>query len=274
MALAKIPTRWDTDIQDWALSALAAGHSANTVTSRCQHLRHAAKGLGTVSPWDVNAGDLIAWCGGQDWATDTRRGRRNTFRAFWGWGMATERATSNPAHDLPKVKMTPARPKPAPPAAYQSALMAAAPREMLMLKMARYHGMRRAEVAQSHSKDLIEDLGGWSLIVHGKGGKERVVPLGTALAGELRALGDGYFFPGQRHGHLSAEYVGKLVTRLMPGAWTMHTLRHRFATDVWAVEKDLFVVQELLGHSNPTTTRAYVETPRAGLRRAVDAIGA
>lgn len=274
MTLEKIPTPWDADIAAWALSARAAGHSVNTVNSRSQHLRHASKGLGTATPWEVAPDALIAWCGGQDWAPDTRRGRRNTFRAFWTWGESTGRATENPARELPTVRPAPPRPKPAPDTVYQRALLAATPREMLILRLAALHGLRRAEVAQGHRDDLFEDLGGWSLVVHGKGRKERTVPLGDALASELRALPYGFFFPGRRNGHLSPEYVGKLITRLMPDTWTMHTLRHKFATAAYAVEKDLFVVQDLLGHASPATTRAYVVVPRENLRRTVNAVGA
>lgn len=274
MKLEKIPTLWDADIAAWALSATAAGHSKNTVASRAQHLRHVAKGLGTPSPWDVTAAALVGWCGGQEWAPDTRRGRRTTYRAFWTWGVTTGRATGNPATDLPAVRPTPPRPKPAPDTVYQRALMEASPREMLILRLAALHGLRRAEVAQGHRDDLFEDLGGWSLVVHGKGRKQRTVPLGASLARELRALPYGYFFPGNRNGHLSPEYVGKLIARLMPDHWTMHTLRHRFATAAYAVDKDLFVVQDLLGHASPATTRAYVVIPNENLRRTVNAVGA
>lgn len=178
----------------------------------------------------------------------------------------------NAGAELPKVRPALPRPKPAPDTVYQRALLAAEPREMLMLRLAAGHGLRRAEVAQGHRNDLFEDLGGWSLIVHGKGRKERTVPLGESLARDLRALPYGYFFPGQRDGHLSPEYVGKRIAGLMPAHWTMHTLRHKFATTAYAVEKDLFVVQDLLGHASPATTRAYVVIPRENLRKTVDAV--
>ena len=143
-----------------------------------------------------------------------------------------------------------------------------------MLRMAAEIGLRRAEVAGGHSMDIFEDLGGYSITVHGKGGKDRVVPLPPGLAAQLRALDNGYFFPGDDDGHLSPRWVGKLITRLLPGDLTMHTLRHRFATRAYAVEKDVFVVQELLGHASPATTRMYVQVPREGLRRTVVAAAA
>ena len=48
-----------------------------------------------------------------------------------------------------------------------------------------------------------------------------------------------------------------------------HTLRHRFATTAYGVERDLRAVQELLGHSKPETTARYVAVPEGALRTAV-----
>lgn len=141
-----------------------------------------------------------------------------------------------------------------------------------MLRLAAEVGMRRAEVAVGHSRDIFEDLGGHSLTAHGKGGKARDLPLPPGLAAQLMALPAGYFFPGSDAGHLSPRWVGKLVTLLLPDDLTMHTLRHRFATRAYAVDKDVFVVQELLGHASPATTRRYVQVPREGLRRTVLAV--
>src|SRR5690606_36737267 len=121
---------------------------------------------------------------------------------------------------------------------YREALMRAGHREGLMLRLAAEVGMRRAEVAQAGSEDLIEDLIGWSLLVHGNGNRERVVPLPSSLARALLDLPNGPFFPGAVDGHLSARYVGKLLASLMPEMWTMHTLRHRFATRLYALRSD------------------------------------
>lgn len=141
-----------------------------------------------------------------------------------------------------------------------------------MVALAAEAGLRRAEVAVVHSDDLVEDLVGWSLLVHGKGGRTRIVPLKADLAASLRKLPPGYAFPGRDHGHLSPRWVGKLMTRLLPGDWTMHKLRHRAGSKWWESSgHDLFVVQELLGHADPKTTRVYVDVARARLRAAVEA---
>jgi integrase/recombinase XerC len=58
----------------------------------------------------------------------------------------------------------------------------------------------------------------------------------------------------------------------MPGDYTLHTLRHRFATLAYQVDRDVFAVQELLGHSSPATTRRYVQTQPESLRRTIMAL--
>lgn len=141
-----------------------------------------------------------------------------------------------------------------------------------MVRMARECGLRRGEIAQGHSDDLLPDLLGWTLLVHGKGGRERLVPVPDDLAALLRALPRGWFFPGNVNGHLSAAYVGKLLARLMPSGWTAHSLRHRFATDALDECGNIRVVQELLGHAHVNTTEIYTAVDRTALFAAVRAV--
>lgn len=134
----------------------------------------------------------------------------------------------------------------------------------------RQHLAHRGEVAIVHSNDLMDDLVGHSLVVHGKGGKRRIVPLPQSLGRTLAQSPSGFLFPGDDGGHLSPRYVGKLIRDLLPGEWTMHTLRHRFGTRAYALTSDLLLVQEMLGHASPSTTRRYVEYDRNRMRSAVE----
>jgi integrase len=149
------------------------------------------------------------------------------------------------------------------------AMIAADARTRLMLVLAVRQGLRRGEIALVHSDDVIEDLAGWTLRVHGKGRKDRDVPLAEDVATMLRTLPSGWAFPGGTDGHLSAGHVGVLMARALPGDLTAHTLRHSFATKAYAATRDLLAVQELLGHARPDTTRTYVQLPDDALRRAV-----
>ena len=151
-------------------------------------------------------------------------------------------------------------------------MVAAGERERLMIRLAGEVGMRRAEVAVCHRDDLVEDLVGWSLIIHGKGNKDRAVPISDKLAADIRDYCRfGYLFPGQDDGHLSPEAVGQLVGKLMPPGWSMHKLRHRFATrKLDRPGSNLLLVSKLLGHASVATTQLYTATNNSALRALMD----
>lgn len=269
-----VPAAWVAAVDEFLTALRAGGTPATTAATRRAHLHRVARGLGG-SPWQVDGDRLVAWCGRQDWATETRRGVRGSLLAFYRWAVAAGRTETNPAEALPTVRPAPPCPRPAGEAEYARALLAARkPAHRLMLRLAAEAGLRRAEVAAVHSRDLVEDLEGWSLWVHGKGGRDRLVPLSASLAAELRGhVERGFLFPGAAGGHLSPRWVGKIVADLLPGETTMHQLRHRFATRAYGVDRDTFTVQQLLGHASPATTRRYVVVPDDRLRATVNAIG-
>lgn len=270
---APIPPAWVPALEGFEGALRAGGSPKTTIGTRMAHMRRLARTIGVSSPWDVNGDQLTQWAGRQDWAVETRRGYRQSMLSFWRWAIAAERTDTNPADLLPVVTPSVPKPRPAPEIAYREALRRADQRDQLILRLAAECGMRRAEVAQAHRRDLIEDMLGWSIVVHGKGSRERIVPLPDGLAADLLAFTPrGYFFPGNDDGHLSPRWVGKIVSTLLPGDCTMHRLRHRFASKAYQYDRDTFTVQELLGHASPATTRRYVAVPNESLRATVDAV--
>lgn len=262
---------WEAAVSEWLENGRTVlGWRPDTARTRREHLVHLARGIEVPNPWAVTEKALLVWWHAQRWAAETRRGKRASLRGFYSWGAEAGHVERSPALRLPRVKPTSPNVQPVDDHAYRLARVAASHRERLMLRLALEVGLRRGEVARVHSNDLERDLGGWSLVVHGKGGKDRLVPLGTELAAELRALPPGWAFPGDDGGHLSPRWVGTLIGRLLPEGYTMHGLRHRFGTDAWEVEGDLAIVQELLGHSSVNTTRLYVHVPKARLRATVE----
>lgn len=266
-----LPVAWVPYLDSFATALRAAGAPETTVTTRLNHLRRVARSLNTATPEDVDGDRLTQWCGRQDWSIETRRGYRGSLLAFYRWGVASGRLTHNPAEKMPHVPAAKPVPKPAPDGVYFAALIRAGSREKLMLRLAAECGLRRAEVAKVHTRDLIEDIGGWSLLVHGKGNKDRVIPLPDAIAALLRRLPRGWAFPGDDNGHLSPRWVGKLLTELLADEWTMHKLRHRFATRAYRGTRNIRAVQELLGHSSVATTQIYTAVENDELRAAVNA---
>jgi len=268
------PKQWNQEISEWQTALRGIGRSKGTVRLRVAHLRQLRDWAGARQPGSLKQIDLLAFMGSFEWEPETRNSVRASVRGFYSW-RSIKHGVNDPAAGLPSIKRGRPVPRPAAESAYRQALRSANPREQLMLRLSATCGLRRAEVAKAHSEAVFEDLGGgFSLQVKGKGGFTRFVPLPDSLAIELLALPSGYFFPGQRDGHLSPEHVGRLISRLLPDGVTMHMLRHRFATLAYQVDKDLFAVQDLLGHQSPVTTRNYVLTDSKAGRRLVDIVAA
>jgi len=256
-------------ITSWRTWLFARDLSPQTIRLRTYQLDRFAESHPQLLRVDVD--QLAAWLGRPGWATDTRRSQLAALRSFYGWAHATGRIPADPSRLLPRIRRTQHQARPAPERAVKVALIAADSRTRLMLTLAVREGLRRGEIAVVHSADLVEDLTGWSLIVHGKGRKDRTIPLADDVADHLRALPPGWAFPGLTDGHLSAGHVGVLMARVLPDGLTAHTLRHSFATRVYQSTRDLLAVQELLGHASPETTRNYVRLPSDALRSAVEA---
>ncbi|WP_461004435.1 tyrosine-type recombinase/integrase [Trueperella pyogenes] len=251
----------------------ASGLSTATIALRRAHLDRFAREINTDLS-AVTTENLETFLSNAAWANDYRRSLRSSMRSYFGWLHATGRRQDNPAAILPKVKPTPPRPRPTPDLALKAAIRDAANDELLMIRLGVEAGMRRGEVCKVHARDLVEDLGGRSLIVTGKGGKTRIIPLEDSLAAAIERRGietGGFLFPGAIDGHISPAWLGKRISRLMPEGVTMHSLRHRFATRVYDATGDLLATQQLLGHSSPSVTQTYVQVDRRRLRKAVKA---
>jgi integrase/recombinase XerC len=113
--------------------------------------------------------------------------------------------------------------------------------------------------------------------------RKRIVPISDSLAGLLRqgAAGhtpgmpiEGWLFPTGRGGHLTIHHVGSLVGRVLPPGFTMHALRHRFASRAYRGTRNLRAVQVLLGHQSIATTERYCAVDDFEIRAAMESASA
>lgn len=150
-----------------------------------------------------------------------------------------------------------------------------------MIVLAAEAGLRRGEIAAVSRTDIIEESGGSSLVVHGKGRRERTVPLTPsatdAINWQLSAvpLERPWLFPSKgRYAdtHLQPIRIDELINEALSGRWSAHTLRHRFATEAYRGSHDLLLVQTLMTHSKPVTTAIYVGLDTAKARSLVNTI--
>lgn len=157
-------------------------------------------------------------------------------------------------------------------------------RDRAMLELLYATGVRASEVAGLRTSDLNIQVG--YLRCYGKGGRERVIPLGriasaaivdylTAPEGRAKLIKpkSADFLLLSRTGRpLSRIEIWRLVKKYairagMPRNLTVHTLRHCFATHLLAGGADLRSIQEMLGHVDIATTQIYTHVDQDRLRR-------
>jgi len=149
-------------------------------------------------------------------------------------------------------------------------------RDRALLELLYATGARISEAVGLAVDDL--DLGARSVLLSGKGGKQRRVPVGSFAAAALEAYlvrvrpalaakgrGTPALFLNARGGSLSRQSAWTVLRDAAEKAGldgaasgiSPHTLRHSFATHLMEGGADVRVVQELLGHSSVTTTQIY-----------------
>ncbi len=154
-------------------------------------------------------------------------------------------------------------------------------RDRAMLELAYGAGLRVGEWITLKVNDLMLDEG--VVRVFGKGGKERLVPVGGSATGAVaiylrelrprleRGQGAGILFLNARGAPLSRMGAWKILRKYVQlagitKAVTPHTLRHSFATHLLEGGADLRSVQEMLGHADISTTQIYTHVDREYLR--------
>lgn len=152
-------------------------------------------------------------------------------------------------------------------------------RDKAMLELAYATGLRVSELIGLNLEDV--SLEASYVRCRGKGGKERIVPLGTwarrALEfylsqgrEKLTPKGEKALFLNGRGKRLTRQGFWKILNKYARGVnlkqkITPHILRHSFATHLLENGADLRVVQELLGHASLATTQIYTHLTRGKL---------
>ena len=151
-------------------------------------------------------------------------------------------------------------------------------RDYLLLELLYSTGARVSEVVGINLNDISESLVGgesiWVLKLRGKGGKERLVPLGSYAKAAiddylvrcrpslLKRVNESALFlnvRGTRLSRVSAWEIVKSAAKKsgLDARVTPHIFRHSYATHLLDGGADIRVVQELLGHASVTTTQIY-----------------
>jgi integrase/recombinase XerD len=273
--------------------ALEAGRSANTVESYMRDLRRLgefATGRGVRDPASLTRAflrDFVYMLKDLGLSPASIRRAVSAIKTYYGFLAGEGRVRDDPSDRLesprrgrvlpdtltvPEIEALLAAPKLEQPLAW---------RDRALLELAYGAGLRVSELCGLTLTDLLlaENL----VRIFGKGGKERLVPIGRSVIGavsvylhQMRPALD----RGRSKNRVLLNSRGEPLSRV--GAWgvvrrateqaritkrvTPHTLRHSFATHLLEGGADLRAVQEMLGHADLSTTQIYTHVDREYLR--------
>lgn len=145
-------------------------------------------------------------------------------------------------------------------------------RDRALLELMYSSGLRVSELVGIDLNDI--DLKNLTVKVLGKGGRERIVPVGSKAAEaldkylhkrlDMNPEGD-HLFVNARGGRLNVRSVDRVIRKYatlagIPKNVSPHVLRHTFATHLLGGGADLRAIQEMLGHKSLSTTQRYTHT--------------
>ena len=273
--------------------ALESGHSANTVEAYLRDLRRLGEFAASKGKRDPGAltrpllRDFVFLLKDLGLSPASIRRAISAIRTYYGFLVGEGKVSDDPSDRLESPRR--GRTLPATLSVPEVEALLAAPqvdhplawRDRALLELAYGAGLRVSELCTLALTDLLlsENL----VRVFGKGGKERVVPIGRSVIGAVSV----YLHTmrseldrGRSRGRVLLNARGEPLSRV--GAWgvvkraakragvtkrvTPHTLRHSFATHLLEGGADLRAVQEMLGHADLSTTQIYTHVDREYLR--------
>ena len=260
-----------------------------TARNQRSHLAGFIREVAGTAPQDLSIGQVERWMDSiRHLRPSTRRGHCSTVRCFCAWLVRTGVMDCNPTLDVPRPRLPEVPPRALSPVAMDK-LFAACPDERataivwLMFGM----GQRCCEVASLTFERWDRD--GEAMRLIGKGSKERELPVPRDATAAVEAYlaefpADGgpvirsYRRPTQG---LTPDALSGMVSEWIRAAGvkkapldgnSAHALRHTAASDTLEACGDVRVVQEMLGHSNLSTTSIYLRrVPLTRMRQAIEA---
>jgi integrase/recombinase XerC len=262
-----------------------AGQSTATITARVGALRRLRSAAGRPL-LEITADDLTDWqlgmthLGMQSIATYV-----NHVRGFYRWAKRYGHVPADPAADVlepPRVQH--GVPRPIPGEQLKVALRCATPQMRAWLALMAFCGLRCMEVVGLQRHQILETAEVPVLVIEGKGGKTRTVPVPAVVLDALRALAlpaEGPVFISAASGRpYSPNRMSQKVSTYLSGlgiASTAHKLRHYYGTAAYQLSGgDIRLTQDLMGHASPATTQIYTqyaEGSGSALARLMDARG-
>ena len=155
-------------------------------------------------------------------------------------------------------------------------------RDALIIEFALGSGLRVSELANLKVENLYLKKGQGSIHVkNGKGGKNRVVDIGSNLKKQIlefldyRTMNSQYLFPSERGEKMTRSGIQQVFKKWakksgISSHYSIHSLRHTYATNLYkASGYNLRLVQKQLGHSSPSITQVYADVMNSDVEEAL-----
>jgi integrase/recombinase XerD len=218
----------------------------------------------------------------------TVRRRMVSVRGFFRFLILEGRFEADPTENIESPKGLQGLPKTLAPADVEKLIGAPDPdtplgmRDRTMMEVLYATGLRVSELVGLKVCDINLEVG--YVLTMGKGGKERLIPLGDTAQSWLRdylartrsriVMSDqsGFLFPNRFGKKMSRQGFFKIIKKYAMKAGigkeiSPHTLRHSFATHLLENGADLRSVQAMLGHTDISTTQIYTHVSREKLKK-------
>ncbi len=230
--------------------------SPTTVSIRRTYLTKLSRDLGSFK--DIKPKMLRRWL-----ADPTRKLEASsqavlltTIHGFYAWTIREKRLKKDPTLRVDKPRVAKGFPHPISEDDLAKALANADALMRCWLVLGAYSGCRCQEIALMAREDIDEERMRLH-IVHGKGSKQRWIPLSSKL---LAAFNEWGIPPAGRLWDITPAQMSKAVNGYLHDQGieaTAHSLRHRFASRLYQHTKDIVKVKNLLGHESVATTQIY-----------------
>lgn len=274
---------------DIFLEALSAekGRSQKTLESYGSDLIHAQNTLGDLT--NVTATELQQYLSNAPDKASSIARKASSLRGFYKFLMLEKIITKNPTTGLELPKRQKTLPKFLSVDEIELLISSAgdtknSTRLRAMIELLYASGLRVSELCELPMTAILGD----KLLIHGKGAKERIVPMHDAAVAALnkwlehreddnKKTGIKYVFPSHgKTGHVTRDGFFKILKQcaalagIDPARVSPHVLRHSFASHLLAGGANLRAIQTMLGHEDISTTQIYTHVLPEKLRDTVE----
>jgi integrase/recombinase XerD len=263
-----------TEISAWLEHLAFNRHlSPATIYAYSRDLRH--------PPQDFTGPSVAAWIGQLRGAPATIRRRAAALSSLCAHLVGLGTLPANPCTGWPLPRRTVPTPRVLSPEEITDLLAAARTlRDRALVLVMLLTGARAAETCAIAAADANLDAA--QLLIHGKGSRDRTLPLAPPLTrvleAQIAAAAGPWAFPGLHGSHIERRTAHRIIAGIAARAevprCSPHTLRHTFATHLLRQGVDVRTVQALLGHADISTTARYLHTDLPHMHAATTALAA